>query len=310
MRFPLFCGALAFGAMTNSLRTSSQVSAEAVEKSKKHMFDHHFKPFQLGEVINLSEDTAIFRFLLPNPSDIFDLVPCSTLQAQFKDGSNIVDQPMRFYTPITRNGTQGYFDLIVRKYPNGRFTEHLFSMEVGENLLFRCIQYKMKYRPNKWRHVGMIAGGTGITCMLQVMRASFAAPEDRTQMSLLYANRAESKILLRGLIDEYAQKFADRFKVTYIVDKAENEKEWKGKLGHISCSLVKETMPAPADDIIVLICGPDPMMHKIAGSSKAVMKQMSGGLALQPAMSNLNNIQDVGGYLEELGYQKEMLYRF
>lgn len=309
MRLPFFLGALATGAMMNSYQSSSKVSASAKEK-RSAVFDHHFRNFPLGEVINLSEDTAIFRFLLPTQDDVFDLIPCSTLQACFKEGTNAVEQPVRFYTPITPNGTKGYFDLIVRKYPKGRFTEHLFSMEVGENIQFRCIQYKMQYKPNKWREVGMIAGGTGITCMLQVMRASFSAPEDRTKMSLLFANRSESKILLRGLIDDFAAKFSSRFNVHYIIDKPENPQEWRGRVGYINAKTIKETMPAPADDIVVLICGPDPMMHSICGSQKAVLKQMSGALAQQPAMANLNNIQDVGGFMEELGYQKEMLYRF
>jgi cytochrome-b5 reductase len=69
-------------------------------------------------------------------------------------------------------------------------------------------------------------------------------------------------------------------------------------------------MPAPANDICVLICGPDPMMSAIVGAPPAVLKQMSGGLAIQPAMANLNNLQDVAGYMGKLGYAKEMLYRF
>jgi cytochrome-b5 reductase len=317
----MFAGAVAFGAFANSFRASSKTSAasEAIQShdaaamvtgKKPPVFDHHFRPFQLGEVINLSEDSAIFRFLLHSPEDEFDLVACSTLQASFREGMNLVDQPMRFYTPITPNGTKGYFDLIVRKYPNGRFTEHLFGMEAGETLLFRCIQYKMRYKPNKWREVGLIGGGTGITSLLQVMRASFGEATDKTKMSLLYASRSESKILLRGLIDDFAARFANRLKVTYIIDKPEDPATWKGRVGHITQQLIQETMPAPANDICVLICGPDPMMSAIVGAPPAVLKQMSGGLAIQPAMANLNNLQDVAGYMGKLGYAKEMLYRF
>lgn len=310
MRFPLFLGALGCGALASSWRSPSAKTVLAKSDEKKSVFDHHYKPFTLGEVINLSEDTAIFRFLLPNPDDVFDLVACSTLQATFKDGVNLVDQPQRNYTPITPNGTKGYFDLIVRKYPNGRFTEHLFSMEVGESISFRVIQYKMKYVPNKWKNVGLIGGGTGITSLLQIMRASFDAPEDKTNIHLLFANRCESKILLRGLVDDFAKKYAHRFKVTYIIDKAENPDTWKGKVGHIGPQLIKETMPPPGPDMQVCICGPDAMLHKLCGAAPAVMKAWSGGLAYQPAMANVNNLQDVGGYMGQLGYEKEHVYRF
>lgn len=314
MRFQLFAGAMAVGAFANSFRatpTASAASKPVLPDGKKApIFDHHFRPFQLGEVINLSEDAAIFRFLLHSPDDEFDLVACSTLQASFKEGANAVDNPTRFYTPITANGTKGYFDLIVRKYPHGRFTEHLFGMDIGETLSFRCIQYKMRYKPNKWREMGLIGGGTGITSLLQAMRASFGDASDKTKISLLYANRSESKILLRGLIDDFATRFADRFKVTYIVDKADNPATWTGRTGHITEELIKELMPPPADDICVLVCGPDKMMSSVVGAPPAVLKQMSGGLAAQPTMAIVNNLQDVQGLMGRLGYLSEMVYRF
>jgi hypothetical protein len=39
------------------------------------------------------------------------------------------------------------------------------------------------------RNVGMIAGGTGITPMLQLVREVFKDPEDKTQLQLLFANQ-------------------------------------------------------------------------------------------------------------------------
>jgi cytochrome-b5 reductase len=277
---------------------------------KRSVFDHRFQQFILGQVINLSEDTAIFRFLLHSPEDVFNLPACSTLQASFKEGSARIDQPMRFYTPITPSGTKGYFDLIVRRYDNGRFTEHLFGMEIGEPLLFRVLQYKLNYKPNKWQHIGLIGGGTGITPLLQVLQASFQHPEDRTKLSLLYAARSESKILLRGLLNEMEAEHSDRFKIYYTVDKPENPSEWKGFTGRISEETLKITMPPPRKGNLVLVCGPDKMLFAVCGSPWAVLKSMSGGAVVQPAGVNLNNFQDVGGLLARLGYTKEIVYRF
>jgi cytochrome-b5 reductase len=304
------CGvATTIGAAIQSFY-SSAAHAKSDSHTKKSVFDHNFKPFVLGEVINLSDDTAIFRFLLPDEEDVFDLPACSSLQASFKAGSNIVENPIRSYTPITKNGTKGYFDLIVRKYRKGRMTEHLFSMEVGESLLFRKIQYKFRYVPNKFNNVGMIAGGTGITAMLQVMRAALDDSNDSTKLSLLFANRSDKKILLRGIIDKYAQEHSDRFKVHYTVDHVEEEKDWKYFTGLINTAMVRETMPPPDNKNVILVCGPDPMLHSLTGAALAVLRTMSQGLAYQPALSGLNNIQDVGGILGDLGYVKENVYRF
>ena len=47
------------------------------------------------------------------------------------------------------------------------------------------------------KKVSMIAGGSGITPMLQVITAVLNDPNDNTEMALLYANRTEGDILVR-----------------------------------------------------------------------------------------------------------------
>ena len=43
----------------------------------------------------------------------------------------------------------------------------------------------------------MIAGGSGITPMLQVIAAVLDDPDDDTELALLYANHTEGDILVR-----------------------------------------------------------------------------------------------------------------
>lgn len=44
------------------------------------------------------------------------------------------------------------------------------------------------YSKNLAPHLLMIAGGTGITPMYQIIKASVQDPEDKTQLRLIYAN--------------------------------------------------------------------------------------------------------------------------
>lgn len=330
--------AASLGAAIRSYTKTTEMTADCAS-AKRHAFSTKFQPFVLGEVLNLAEDVAIFRFLLKDPNDEFSLIPCSTLQAHFKEGSNIVDQPMRFYTPITPNGTKGYFDLLVKKQRPGRFTEHLFSMNVGDPLLFRVVQYKLEYKKNKWTHAGLIAGGTGLCPILQFMDASLQTPGDTTQLSMLFANRSENKILLKGMLDEKAKKHKDRLQIFYTCDSFDDpnmipnpayrkgaplkiditqqpetspdgKKYFHGFKGYMDVPMLKATMPPPSDSTIILVCGPDPMLARVCGSAKGVMKAMSGGHAYQPSGVMLNNAADVGGFLGDMGYTKDMLYRF
>ena len=102
----------------------------------------------------------------------------------------------RAYTPISSDDDLGYFDLIVKvyfknvhpKFPEGgKITQYLESLNIGDSIDVLgpkgCITYlghgkfqvedKMnKKNPPELRSakiVGMIAGGSGITPMLQVM---------------------------------------------------------------------------------------------------------------------------------------------
>jgi cytochrome-b5 reductase len=65
----------------------------------------------------------------------------------------------------------------------------------------------------------MLAGGSGITPMYQVLCAILADPSDRTQVSLIFGNIAEEDILIREELDALADKHRDRFKLHYVLNK-------------------------------------------------------------------------------------------
>lgn len=52
----------------------------------------------------------------------------------------------------------------------------------------------------KVKNVGMIAGGTGITPMLQIIKHILKHEDDYTKVWLLFANQTEEDILLRLVI--------------------------------------------------------------------------------------------------------------
>lgn len=41
-------------------------------------------------------------------------------------------------------------------------SSHLHSLKVGDSISIKGPIQKFKYEANKWRHIGMVAGGTGI----------------------------------------------------------------------------------------------------------------------------------------------------
>nr|AAC72953.1 unknown [Homo sapiens] len=107
--------------------------------------------------------------------------------------------------------------------------------------------------------MGMIAGGTGITPMLQLIRAILKVPEDPTQCFLLFANQTEKDIILREDLEELQARYPNRFKLWFTLDHP--PKDWAYSKGFVTADMIREHLPAPGDDVLVLLCGPPPMVQ-------------------------------------------------
>lgn len=117
----------------------------------------------------------------------------------------------------------------------------------------------MRYTPDMARHVGMLAGGTGITPMLQIIRAIVKNPNDKTKVDLIYANVSAKDILLRDELDSLAKKYPQQFNVLHFL--SDPPEKWEGGKGFVTKEAIEERFPKPADDIKILLCGPPPMIN-------------------------------------------------
>ena len=83
----------------------------------------------------------------------------------------------------------------------------------------------------------MIAGGTGITPLIQIIQASINTT-DSLEISLIYGSQSEDDILLKKELEDLQAKDPNRFKMHLLIDKAKNPDNWKGDTGYISKELV------------------------------------------------------------------------
>ena len=116
-------------------------------------------------------------------------------------------------------------------------TQYLEAMNIGDAIDFRgpnglliyegsgnfAIRKDKKSDPEskKVKKVSMIAGGSGITPMLQVIAAVFADSNDNTELALLYANQSEGDILVRQELEAYQKEYPNQFKLWYTLDRPE-----------------------------------------------------------------------------------------
>lgn len=111
------------------------------------------------------------------------------------------------------------------------------SLKVGETIKVKGPKGAMVYTPNLVRHFGMIAGGTGITPMLQIIRAVIRGRStgDKTEIDLIFANVNEEDILLKEDLDELA-KSDKGFRVQYVLNNP--PEKWTGGVGFVTPEMI------------------------------------------------------------------------
>ncbi|KAJ3694197.1 hypothetical protein LUZ60_009677 [Juncus effusus] len=247
--------------------------------------------FKLSETARVSHNTKLFRFTFDSAKKLgLDVASCLLTRAQIGEESDGKKKyVIRPYTPISDPDSKGYFDLLIKVYPEGKMSQHFASLKTGDTLEVKGPIEKLRYTPNMKKQIGMVAGGSGITPMFQVIKAVLKNPDDITQVSLIYANVSPDDILLKNELDKLASY--PNFKVFYTVDNP--TKNWKGGAGYVSKDMALKGLPGPGPDSLILVCGPPGMMNHVSGGKA---KDWSQG--------------EVSGVLKELGYTEEMVYKF
>ncbi|WOL06806.1 NADH--cytochrome b5 reductase 1 [Canna indica] len=246
------------------------------KKSKGCLDPENFKDFKLVEKRQLSHNVAKFRFALPSPTSVLGLPIGQHISCRGTDSAG--EEVIKPYTPTTLDSDIGYFELVIKMYPQGRMSHHFREMKVGDYLSVKGPKGRFKYQVGQVRAFGMIAGGSGITPMFQVARAILENPNDTTKVHLIYANVTYEDILLKEELDSLATKFSDRFQIYYVLNQPPDV--WDGGVGFVSKEMIKAHCPSPASDIQILRCGPPPMNKAMAA------------------------------HLDDMGYTKEMQFQF
>lgn len=176
---------------------------------------------------------------MPSPNAILGL-PIGqhiSIGADIKQPDGTTKEIVRSYTPISGDHQPGYFDLLIKSYPTGNISKHLASLAVGQAIKVRGPKGAFVYTPNMVRHFGMVAGGTGITPMLQVIRAIIRGRPtgDKTEVDLIFANVAPQDILLKEDLDQLAKEDAG-FRVHFVLDKP--PEGWTGGVGYVTADMV------------------------------------------------------------------------
>lgn len=239
---------------------------------------------------SVSHDTRVFTFGLRDKGWPLGLSTCACILAKGGVGGATI----RPYTPISTNAKKGEFDMMVKVYKNGEFSEWLDGIEIGHPVEFKHIPFNVKIQhPFGCKKLGILCGGTGITPMVQALHAVLGTEEDSTAVSVLYGSRGADDILLKDDLDRWEDQSKGQLKITHILSDAAEEDKNKDspfERGFIDRARLLKYMPGPEEDCLIFVCGPPAMYEVLCGPRGEDLKE--------------------GSLLAALGYKNEQIIKF
>lgn len=254
-------------------------------RPKKWLPVSDFVPLLLLRKEALSHDTVKFVLGLPSSNMVLGLPIGQHISLKFTDSDGKAVQ--RSYTPVSDNATLGEIQLVIKvyragvhpKFPDGgKMSQHLDSLKIGETILVHGPKGHLEWKGNgqfstkplgkplehrSCQQIAMLAGGTGITPMLQILHAIFRSSDDdvTTRVKLVYANQTVDDILVRDELEALQRDFGDRFSLWYTVDRAPTNGSWKYDTGFINQEMMgKHLLFSDTKDTQFFMCGPPPMI--------------------------------------------------
>jgi cytochrome-b5 reductase len=144
---------------------------------------------------------------------------------------------------------------MVKVYPKGKMGNHLARLPIGKSVTIQKPSGRFDYQSTNVNHIGIIAGGVGIApfiCLLEYVIRS----HPRVQVSVLFANQTKEDIILQKQLCQWSEENPN-IELHFVLSRP--DQTWNGLSGHINQHIIRECMPSPELDPLVVICGPSNM---------------------------------------------------
>jgi ring-1,2-phenylacetyl-CoA epoxidase subunit PaaE len=227
----------------------------------------HFHALRVAEVVPETAEANSIRFEVP---------PELRERFAFKAGQHLTLRTMLNGEEVRRNyslcthPSDGDWMVTVKRIGGG-----LFSNWVGDRLKagdtvdvmpphgsFTC-----EFDATKSRHLVGIAGGSGITPVMSLIR-TLLREEPQSRFTLLYGNRDSSSVIFLETLAGLKDKYLGRLEIYHFLDAEEQDIELFN--GMLSGERLEEAIPALVPDASEVegwfICGPGPMMDAAEGA--------------------------------------------
>ena len=227
----------------------------------------HFHALRVAEVVPETSEANSIRF---------DIPPELRDKFAFKAGQHLTlratlnrEEVRRNYSLCTAPDEQDWM-VTVKRIGGG-----LFSNWVGDNLKAGDTidvmpphgSFTTDFEASRRRHLVGIAGGSGITPVMSLIRTTLRQ-EPESRFTLLYGNRDSSSVIFLHALASLKDKYLDRLEIYHFLDAEDQEIElFNGMLDRVRCDeAILSLVPNVGEVSDWFICGPGPMMDAAEGA--------------------------------------------
>jgi ring-1,2-phenylacetyl-CoA epoxidase subunit PaaE len=227
----------------------------------------HFHALKVAEIVPETAEANSIRFAIPpelRDRFTFRAGQHLTLRATI-DGEEV----RRNYSLCTAPDESDW--MVTVKRINGG----LFSNWVGDQLKAGDTvdvmpphgSFTTEFGLSKKRHLVGIAGGSGITPVMSLIRTALKL-EPNSRFTLLYGNRDSSSVIFLETLAALKDKYLDRLELYHFLDAEEQDIElFNGMLDRARCEEAIAHLVRDAAEVDGwFICGPGPMMDAAEGA--------------------------------------------
>ncbi|NXF39254.1 NB5R4 reductase, partial [Nyctibius bracteatus] len=236
-----------------------------IKRTDRGLFYRKCKLVSKKEV---THDTKLFCLMLPKNTHLRVPTGQHVYLKQIIAGTEVVKPytpvlpllPLDFKEPSHRGGTHIY--LMIKIYSCGLFTQALDHLQIGDYVSVSNPEGNFKKsQVQTSEDLFLLAAGTGFTPMVKLLNFALTEVSCLWTVKLIFFNKTEDDILWRNQLEQLALK-DERFEVQFIL--SQPTKDWVGKQGKISSSLLSEFVKRSRRDskVLICICGPTPFTEQ------------------------------------------------
>lgn len=230
------------------------------KKSKENEIqDNNYLTLRIRETVKETKDTITIYFEQPEP--FLDYQPGQFLTVILNiEGKEV----RRSYSLCTSPYVDPFPGITVKRLDGGLVSNYIndyFKPGKKVSLMKPMGNFISDYHSKNRRHYGMIAGGSGITPMMGILK-SVLVNEPESKVSLLYSSRSEELIIFNRELESLRDKYAGRLEIIHNLSQPKGD--WSGLRGRLDKAkielLVREKFTDSAYENRFFLCGPQGIM--------------------------------------------------